>query len=71
MQNKIQPMFASMIISNGVLTKFFINDVSTKSGRLILDNDNKIVTVALYTQDDVMNFLDKVVLIYQAEEIEI
>lgn len=69
--NNLNPIYASMIISNGVLVNFFMNEIATNKGVVVLDDNNKIVTVALYTQDDVMKFLDKVVLAYQAEEIEI
>lgn len=71
MKNKIQPIYASMIISNGVLVKFFMNEIATYKGTVVLDNNNKIVTVALYTPDDVINFLTKCELINNAIEIEI
>ena len=69
--SKLNPIYASMIISNGVLVKFFMNEIATNKGALILDNNNKIVTVELHTPDDVMEFLTKCELINNAIEIEI
>lgn len=69
--SKLNPIYASMIISNGVLVKFFMNEITTNKGALILDDNNKIVTVELYTPDDVMEFLTKCELINNAIEIEI
>ena len=69
--SKLNPIYASMIISDGALVKFFMNEIATHKGSVVLDDNNKIVTVELYTPDDVINFLTKCELINNAIEIEI
>lgn len=64
-------MYASFIVANGKPIKFFIDDVSTQKGGIVIDNENFIKTVSLNNVDEVLNFLNTLELEWGAVEIEL
>lgn len=70
-QYDYKPMYASFIVANGKPIKFFIDDVSTQKGGVVIDNKNFIKTVALNNVEEVLNFLHTLELEWGAQEIEI
>lgn len=70
-QYDYKPMYASFIVANGKPIKFFIDDVSTQKGGVVIDHENFIKTVILNNVEEVLNFLNTLELEWGAKEIEI
>lgn len=66
-----QPIRAGIIVSNGIVTKFFVDDVSSQRTCVAIDEYNFIKTFELKNIDEVMNFLTSMNEQFNAEEIEI
>lgn len=70
-QYNYKPMYASFIVVDGKPIKFFIDEVSTQRGGVVIDDKNFIKTVALNNVNEVLNFLNTLELEWGAQEIEI
>lgn len=66
-----QPIRAGVIVNNGIITKFFMDDVSSQRTCVAIDEYNFIKTFELKNIDEVMNFLATMSEQFNAEEIEI
>lgn len=70
-QYNYKPMYASFIVADGKPIKFFIDEVSTHKGGVVIDNKNFIKTVALNNANEVLNFLYTLEVEWGATEVEI
>ena len=66
-----QPIRAGVIVNDGIITKFFMDDVSSQCTCVAIDEYNFIKTFELKNIDEVMNFLTTMSEQFNAEEIEI